>query len=704
MAVKTPDNTISIFSLLETLKRRKLFVIIPTILVGAGFFLYAWFQPNRYRAQTLLAAEHLTPPGYLKEVAPQPLNIQEHLWTVREVLFAPPVLEAAARVLPQYQQADVLPAEAVEMVKKGISIKVESEHTFTIAYDGDEPRQVADVANALARMFVDRASAKSDARVEDAKTIIQQQLDALKARLEEQDRQVRQYKQNAAHELPEHVDANIRVVDELQSQQLAVASKIADDEARRISIEKEMRELEAQGALDQPVFSEKTPNEARLDELRIRREELRTRYTSKHPEILKIESEIRELEASLKDAPGKLRMEANPVYLRYVQLKSELEGVEQRIRSYAREQKSIMDQINAYRRRIESAPQHERALDAMTREMLVGESQLHALLDKQLDASISEGLGKSKSGVAFAVVEPASVPSHPFSPRRERIILMGICAGFGLGLILAFFMEQSDTTFGNIDDFQTFTNMPLIGVIPTVSGQDEVRGKNALVALTAPDSVPAEQYRILGMKIHQLCLQEQTRVLMVTSAAGGEGKSMTAINLSLVLTAMAGGPVLLVDADMRRPRLHEYFGIEVERDRGFYNLILKPDDDIHKYLVRFEHLSVIPGSAPNSNPVGPLASPRVRTLFDRFRTEFGLIVVDAPPTLPIADSHILSGLCDKVLFVVRARRTPRELFQHAVESFDAGNLIGAVLNDVEHQRRSYGYAYEYYRENYLIRK
>ena len=72
--------------------------------------------------------------------------------------------------------------------------------------------------------------------------------------------------------------------------------------------------------------------------------------------------------------------------------------------------------------------------------------------------------------------------------------------------------------------------------------------------------------------------------------------------------------------------------------------------------------------------------------------------------MPIADSHILSGLCDKVLFVVRARRTPRDLFQHAVESFDAANLAGAVLNDVEYQRSSYGYAYRYYRENYLVRK
>lgn len=75
-----------------------------------------------------------------------------------------------------------------------------------------------------------------------------------------------------------------------------------------------------------------------------------------------------------------------------------------------------------------------------------------------------------------------------------------------------------------------------------------------------------------------------------------------------------------------------------------------------------------------------------------------MIIVDAPPTLPIADSHILSGLSDKVVFVVRARQTPRELFQHAVESFDTSNVLGAVLNDVDYQRSRYAYAYEYYKK------
>src|SRR5688500_17699821 len=103
MATNAPTNNFSIFSLLEALRRRKLLVIIPTLLLGIGFSAYAYRQPSRYRAEALLAAEHMTPPEYLKHVAPAAMNIKEHLWTVREVLYSPRILEPAARELKVYK-------------------------------------------------------------------------------------------------------------------------------------------------------------------------------------------------------------------------------------------------------------------------------------------------------------------------------------------------------------------------------------------------------------------------------------------------------------------------------------------------------------------------------------------------------------------------------------------------------------------------
>ncbi|PYS30290.1 MAG: hypothetical protein DMG11_05735, partial [Acidobacteria bacterium] len=190
----------------------------------------------------------------------------------------------------------------------------------------------------------------------------------------------------------------------------------------------------------------------------------------------------------------------------------------------------------------------------MNREYDVGEKQLHALLDRQLDAKLAKGLEKADSGVAFAIVEPAGLPAGPYSPQRARLILMGIAAGIGMGLALAFVLEQNDTTFGTVDDFQAFSTLPVVGVIPSIpnKGGKKSKLKNPIVTITDPESVAAEQYRILAMKLLQLCAGSDTQVVTLTSAAGGEGKSLTAINLAMALALTTDRKVLLVDADMRR--------------------------------------------------------------------------------------------------------------------------------------------------------
>jgi MinD-like ATPase involved in chromosome partitioning or flagellar assembly len=141
---------------------------------------------------------------------------------------------------------------------------------------------------------------------------------------------------------------------------------------------------------------------------------------------------------------------------------------------------------------------------------------------------------------------------------------MGLCAGLGLGLVIAFLIEQKDTTFSGVDDFQRFTTIPVAAVIPNVQAADSRSSapKNAVVSLYDPDSVAAEQYRMLALKIQQAAGEENLAV-MITSAAGGEGKSMTAANLSVALAGIGEGPVLLVDADLRKPRIHEYFELSV---------------------------------------------------------------------------------------------------------------------------------------------
>jgi capsular exopolysaccharide synthesis family protein len=225
--------------------------------------------------------------------------------------------------------------------------------------------------------------------------------------------------------------------------------------------------------------------------------------------------------------------------------------------------------------------------------------------------------------------------------------------------------------------------------------------KQRLAVLSDPNSIPSEQYGILAMKVEQWMEQSGGRVLVVTSAAGGEGKSVTALNLSLALSASLQGRVLLVDSDLRRPRVHQKLGLTTTK--GFSDLVTQTGGDISPYISKLGNLDVIVGGTLPVNPLGLLSSPQARELLARLRKEYQFIVFDSPPIVPIADSLVLAGLADGVVIVVRARQTRRELFRRAIEGLGDANVIGVVLNDVDNGDTSYAYAYRYYQRHYLGR-
>ncbi len=137
---------------------------------------------------------------------------------------------------------------------------------------------------------------------------------------------------------------------------------------------------------------------------------------------------------------------------------------------------------------------------------------------------------------------------------------------------------------------------------------------------------------------------------------------------------------------------------------GLSNLLALADRDISSFVSKVGSLYVIPGGTHLSDPSGLLFSNRMPEILSRLRQEYDLIVLDSPPIVPIADSHFLAGMADGVILVVRARQTRRELFQLAVESFDAANILGIVLNDVEYGDTPYASAYRYYQRQYMGRR
>jgi len=719
---------LSVFTVLKAIRRRKLYLLMPVLLLTAGAGIYALHLPERFRAEALIAAEPVIPAHYLTDRvdAATAVNVQDQLRAVRETLFSTLVLETAIREFRLYDLVRKrVPGQALEEMKSRIPVQVEGPDTFSVGFEGENRQQVMQVANRLAGLFIERTADLRGQRAAQEDSFLDTEVERLRNQLSEQEESLKTYKQGAVQELPERLTTNLKLFENLQQQVQGKTDQITDGQARRSAAIEEMKALEKQGTLDSP--EQPREGSTTIESLRFKLRQLKAQYTAKYPEVEQTEKEIRDLEAA-GTPTGHVRGDPSPVQMRYFALQAELKSIDLRLKSYQQERNTLASEMKNYERRINSSPGYETVLGQRMRDAAVTRTRYEALYTKQQEAKLDQRAKQSNNDVAFKIIEAAQLPSTPYSPHRRRILLMGFMASLGLGLIAVLFVEQMDTSFHTIEEFQSSTTLPVLAAVPTIPGRvPEVRQlKNGagplsqwaapkleddgftpgqrrdfqerrLTLIGDPQSTSSAQYGILALKVQQWINQSDGRVLLVTSAAGGEGKSVTAVNLSLALSSLLEGPVLLLDGDLRRPQVHKQLGLSPAK--GFSDLFLRPDGDVTTYVSKFRELYVISGGAEPMNPVGLLASRTAAEIFARLRKEFRFIVLDSPPIVPIADSHILAGLADAVVIVVRARRTPRELFQRAIESLGASNVLGVVLNDVEYGDTRYGYAYEYYQRH-----
>jgi polysaccharide biosynthesis transport protein len=724
---------ITALTLLRTLTHRWLYLLVPIVLVTAAVAVFTGRLPKRFRAKALVVSVAAVPDTYLggRADAVATVDAQDHLRAVRETLLSSPVLEIVIRKFNLYDVAGKRALDqAIDSMKARIQIQVESPEAFYVGFEGDQPRQVMEVANSLATLFVERTSDLHGERVAEVDTLLDAEVKRLRTQLRDQEEGLTHYKQSVAQQLPDRLPANLKGLENLQQLAQTKSDQIAEAQARRLAVIDELLALKGQGALDvQP--RQKTAQEITLEDLRNKLRQLRTRYTSENPEIQRTEKELRGLEAL--GTPAGALSEPSPLHMRYIALQAELTSIDQRVASYQQERLSLTAQMTGYERRIDSSPSLETTIARSMRDAALTRTQYETMFAKQQAQQLEQRVEKSDKHVAFKVSEPAELPAAPYSPQRLRIILMGFLASLGLGVAAVVFVEHMDTSFASIEDVQAFTDLRVLSAIPTIATRltrtyparnsnhiqvqpgglkpkpdgmaPEARQyylEHRLTVLSEPQSVASQQYGILKLKIQRWREQTGGRVVAVTSAAGGEGKSLTALNLSVALSSSIEGRVLLLDCDLRRPQVHELLGL---KDRlGFGDILSTTDRDFGPYISKVGNLYVITGGTQANDPAGLLPTRRTLEILARLKEEYQLIVLDSPPIVPVADSHFLAGLADGVILVVRARQTRRELLQRAVESLGATNLLGLVLNDVEYAGTRYAYAYRYYQRHYMSQR
>ena len=230
--------------------------------------------------------------------------------------------------------------------------------------------------------------------------------------------------------------------------------------------------------------------------------------------------------------------------------------------------------------------------------------------------------------------------------------------------------------------------------VPATEGEEDLRHTplSEKLSVNSSDSTTTEQYRRLAGRLYLAQAEHGTRVVMVTSAMPGEGKTLTATNVALTLAESYKRQVLLIDADLRRPCIHEMF--QVPNLSGL-NDGLRSEADRKIPLLRLtDNLSILTAGRPDRDPMSVLSSDRMRRVLQEASSRFDWVIIDTPPVALLTDAHLLASLVDAVVLVVQAGRTPLAAINRAVEAVGRDRILGIVLNRADHA--AVYHAYDYY--------
>jgi capsular exopolysaccharide synthesis family protein len=389
-----------------------------------------------------------------------------------------------------------------------------------------------------------------------------------------------------------------------------------------------------------------------------------------------------------------------------VQLQREIAQQEIQVNGLRAQISTVENQIEENRTRLQNLPPKSLRLAELQRQKRSMEQTYGFLRQKLQEIRMQE-----ESEVGFADrIRSAGVPGRPISPNNQRNLMLAAMMGLLLGGGLVVLREKLDTRLRGPGDLEALGEH-VLGVIPsmeetiktefdgqrtlTVNG-DEVR--STLIMLTSPMSATAEAYRRLRTNLRYAQPDADLRSLVVTSPAKGEGKTTTATNLA-VAQAQAGQKTLLIDADLRKSRLHRYFS--VPRTPGLTEALYDtPDPDDLPVIA--DNLSLLPGGEEVPNPAELLGARRMRTLIDRMEDAFDLVIVDTAPVLLFSDPMALVAHTDGALLVAAAGETEAPALEHAADRLDdvQATRLGVVLNGFDPEERRGGYSYGTYGYSY----
>ena len=683
MAEGTVRAGIELEDVIEVVERRKWWIVLGAavgVALGAAGYL---LLPPTYSASTTILVE----PQEMSESIVRPIlatGVERRLHTIQErVTSYVNLKELIERIgVERLDPSGRMTREDImNEIRTSLDVEVrardpEDAAVFEVQFTAPDPEVVADVTRELSDLFISENMKDRTRKATETAEFLDRELDRLRAEVAAAEERMRKFRQERMGTLPAQLESNLRALDRV-SLELAANLESQEAVAQRIALLRRQLESTRGGGTGATGLG------AALAEAERSLIQAQRVYTDEHPNVLRLRAEVERLRAQL--AGGLEAGSGGPVDLSNplaLGLQREVNDAQVEMARRKRQEENLRTQLVKLQARVEQTPEREQELLTLTRDYENLVTTYQTLLSKKYEANIARNLELAQKGERFKVLRPARTPKAPSFPDLRLLLPLGL----GLGLLVAggliALQEYRNPAFRSVERLTRAIGLPVVASIPRIDNdrifEEEPTGEvdPRLVVHTASESAPAEQYRGFAPMFLE---GDHRQVVLVTSAARGDGKSLTAMNLALTFACDLNRRVLMIDADLRRPTAHRL--VRISRKQGLSN-VLQGERSLEECAVnsKISNLTVLPAGPSVRNPLALLTSQRFIDTLAEAKRRYDVIFIDSPPLLPVVDTKLLKKLADMVLFVVRADATPRDAVIRAMQ--DMRDVAGVVFNQV----------------------
>ena len=485
-------KNLTISDLVRAIWRRRVWFLVPLVLGVVAAVAALQVLPRTYRAVTTVLVEpQKVPADYVKPTVTS--SIEERLRTIEPQIKNRDNMERIIREMDLYPELKGKASmdQVLDQARRDLTVRLQG-NTFYIYFVGRDPVKVARTANRVAEVFMDGNLRLRENQAQGTSTFLEAELAKTKHRLEVQEAKIAAFKRLNMGDLPEQRDTNLRGVEQLQTKLEINMDALDKAETRRLLLQSQIAELQRQQRSSSPRRST-SPGFAggpsapeppsRLDQLRTQLAELRARYTDRHPDVIRAQAEIAQLEALERARPARpstspaspgaavAELDDDDAARPDPMLKAELASIDLEIRNLRNERERILSDTSRVQGRLEAVPRVEQELLSLTRDYDNIKKSYESLLDKRLNARLYENLEKSQQGESFTILERAQPPNAPYGPNKLLVLGLGLIGGGFVGLLAALLRERSDPTYLDAESLQqAFPGLPLLATIPVFQG------------------------------------------------------------------------------------------------------------------------------------------------------------------------------------------------------------------------------------------